>query len=163
MNVGAMVRSLAGVLEWVEQVLIRILFIGLVVVVFAGVLLRYVFRVPLIWGEELSLFFFIWLGLLSASVAVRSRSHFRMAALVALLPPPVRKAFDVVTLLVMGGLTVVLAWQGFALAYGGLGEQAPALRVPMAWVYSAFPVGALSMLVFLLENILVGPPPTGGA
>jgi len=163
MTFGAMVRGLAGVLEWVEQLLIRICFLGLVVVVFAGVLLRYVFRLPLIWGEELALFMFIWLALLSASVAVRSRSHFRMAELVALLPPPGRKAFDVVTLLVMGGLTVVLAWQGFTLAYGGLGEQAPALRVPMVWVYSAFPVGAMSMLVFLLEDVLAGPPPTGGS
>jgi TRAP-type C4-dicarboxylate transport system permease small subunit len=163
MNIGAIVHGLAGVLEWVEHVLIRILFVGLVVVVFAGVLLRYVFRFPLIWGEELSLFMFIWLALLSASVAVRNRSHFRMAELVALLPPPARKACDVATLLVMGALTAVLFWQGFGLAHGGLGEEAPALRVPMAWVYSAFPVGALSMIVFLLENLLADSLPTGGS
>ncbi len=161
MNVGWALHGLAAALEWAEQLLIRIFFLGLVAVVFAGVLLRYVFRVPLIWGEELALFLFVWLGLLSASVAVRTRSHFRMAELVALLPPSLRKATEVATVLVMGGLTLVLAWQGLALAYGGLAEQAPALRVPMTWVYAAFPVGALSMIVFLLENILVGPRPAG--
>ncbi len=163
MNVAGIVRGVAQALEWVEQLLIRALFLGLVVVVFTGVLLRYVFKIPLIWGEELSLFMFIWLALLSGSVAVRRRLHFRMAELIAKLPKSVRTAFDIVALLCMAALTVALGWQGYNLAESGLREQAPALRVPMVWVYAAFPVGAVSMLVFLLEGFLVGPPASRGS
>jgi TRAP-type C4-dicarboxylate transport system permease small subunit len=163
MSVRAIVRGVAEWLEWVEQILIRALFLGLVVVVFTGVLLRYVFRVPLIWGEELSLFMFIWLALLSGSIAVRRRLHFRMAELVAKLPRPLRTSLDIAALLCMATLTVVLGWQGYNLAASGLAEQAPALRVPMVWVYAAYPVGAASMMVFLLEGFLVGPPTSGGA
>jgi TRAP-type C4-dicarboxylate transport system permease small subunit len=163
MNGSAILRGLAGALEWIEQVLIRILFLGLVAVVFVGVLLRYLFKIPLIWGEELSMFMFIWLSLLSASVAVRRRTHFRMAELVNLLPKKGRVSFEIATLLLMAALTVVLGWQGFSLAASGLAEQAPALRVPMVWVYGAFPVSAFSMMVFLLEGFLAGPPASGGS
>ncbi len=163
MSMGAVVRRVAAGLEWVEQLLIRVLFIGLVVVVFTGVLLRYVFKIPLIWGEELSLFLFIWLALLSASIAVRRRLHVRMAELIAKLPKPLRASFDIAALLCMAALTMVLGWQGYNLAGSGLNEQAPALRGPMVWVYAAYPVGAVSMLVFLLEGFLVGPPTSGGS
>jgi TRAP-type C4-dicarboxylate transport system permease small subunit len=163
MSVGAIVRRVAEWLEWVEQLLIRALFLGLVVVVFAGVVLRYVLKIPLIWGEELSLFMFIWLALLSGSIAVRRRLHFRMAELIAKLPTKLRTAIDFAALLCMATLTVVLGWQGYNLAGSGLSEQAPALRVPMIWVYAAYPVGAVSMMVFLLEGFLVGPPTAGGS
>jgi TRAP-type C4-dicarboxylate transport system permease small subunit len=158
-----MVRGLAEGLEWVEQLLIRVLFLGLVGVVFTGVLLRYVFKIPLIWGEELSLFMFIWLALLSGSIAVRRRLHFRMAGLIAKFPKKLRTSLDIAALLCMATLTVVLGWQGSILAGSGLTEQAPALRVPMVWVYAAYPVGAVSMMVFLLEGFLVGPPTAGGS
>ncbi len=145
MSVGAIVRGVAEGLEWIEQLLIRILFRGLVVAVFTGVLLRYVFRVPLIWGEELSPCMFIWLALLSGSIAVRRRLHFRMAELIAKLPKKLRTSPDIAALLCMATLTVVLGWQGYNVAGSGPSEQAPALRVPMVWVYAAYPVGAVSM------------------
>jgi len=145
MSVGAIVRGVAEGLEWIEQLLIRILFRGLVVAVFTGVLLRYVFRVPLIWGEELSPCMFIWLALLSGSIAVRRRLHFRMAELIAKLPKKLRTSPDIAALLCMATLTVVLGWQGYNVAGSGLSEQVPVLRVPIVWVYAAYPVGAVSM------------------
>ena len=145
MSVGAIVRGVAEGLEWIEQLLIRILFRGLVVAVFTGVLLRYVFRVPLIWGGELSLCMFIWLALLSGSIAVRRRLHFRMAELIAKLPKKLRTSPDIAALLCMATLTVVLGWQGYNVAESGLSEQVPALRVPIVWVHAAYPVGAVSM------------------
>jgi len=145
MSVGAIVRGVAEGLEWIEQLLIRILFRGLVVAVFTGVLLRYVFRVPLIWGGELSLCMFIWLALLSGSIVVRRRLHFRMAELIAKLPKKLRTSLDIAALLCMATLTVVLGWQGYNVAGSGMSEQVPALRVPIVWVYAAYPVGAVSM------------------
>jgi TRAP-type C4-dicarboxylate transport system permease small subunit len=159
MREGKILRAVADVLERAEHLAIRVLFLGLIVVVFGGVLLRYVFRIPVVWGEELAMFAFIWLAFLSASVAVRRQAHFRMSALIGFLPGRRRVFVEVATLLLMGALTLVLGWQGLHLAASGLWEQAPGLRVPMVWVYAALPVSALSMLVFLFETLLVGPPP----
>jgi TRAP-type C4-dicarboxylate transport system permease small subunit len=163
MREGKILRAVADLLEWAEHLAIRVLFLGLVVVVFGGVLLRYVFRIPLVWGEELAMFAFIWLAFLSAGVAVRRQAHFRMSALIDYLPARRRLFVEVATVLFMGALTLVLGWQGFHLATSGLHEQAPGLRVPMVWVYAALPISALSMLVFLFETLLVGPPPKEGA
>lgn len=163
MRAAKILRGVADVLERAEHLAIRVLSLGLIVVVFGGVLLRYVFRIPLVWGEELAMFAFIWLAFLSAGVAVRRQGHFRMSALIDYLPAGRRMVVEVATILLMGALTLVLAWQGLHLADGGLKEQAPGLRVPMVWVYAALPLSALSMLVFLLEALLVGPPPKEGA
>lgn len=151
-------RTVADHLERAEELVIRVLFVGLIVVVFGGVLLRYVIRFPLVWGEELAMFAFIWLAFLSSSVAVRRQYHFRMSALIEYLPARRRMLVEIATLFLMGALTVVLGWQGVFLAAGGLSEQAPGLRVSMIWVYTAVPVSALSMLLFVLELLVVGPP-----
>lgn len=163
MRAAKILRGVADVLERAEHLAIRVLFLGLIGVVFAGVLLRYVFKIPVVWGEELALFTFVWLAFLSASVAVRRQGHFRMSALVAMLPLRRQAPFEIGTLLLMGILTVALGWQGLAMAWGGLAEQAPGLRVSMVWVYAAFPVSAASMLVFLLEALLLGSPRSGGS
>ncbi len=163
MRAAKILRAVADVLERAEHLAIRVLSLGLIVVVFGGVLLRYVFRIPLVWGEELAMFAFIWLAFLSAGIAVRRQGHFRMSALIDYLPARRRLFVEVATVLFMGALTLVLGWQGFHLATSGLHEQAPGLRVPMVWVYAALPISALSMLVFLFETLLVGPPPKEGA
>ena len=159
MRAAKILRGVADVLERAEHLAIRVLSLGLIVVVFGGVLLRYVFRIPLVWGEELAMFAFIWLAFLSAGVAVRRQGHFRMSALIEYLPGRPRRFIEVATVLLMGVLTLVLGWQGFSLAASGLAEQSPGLRVSMIWVYAVLPVSALSMLVFLFEILLVGPPP----
>ncbi len=44
--------------------------------VFVQVVLRYVFATSFLWGEELSLFAFIWCVYLGAAICVWRRSHF---------------------------------------------------------------------------------------
>jgi TRAP-type C4-dicarboxylate transport system permease small subunit len=114
-----------------------------------------------VWGEEVAMFTFIWLAFLAASVAVRRKAHFRMSALLVLFPAKVRAALEVGALVIMGILTAILAWHGIPFLLGGLKEQAPGLRIPMAWVYAALPISGISMLVFLAEAILEGPPSSG--
>ncbi len=161
MQPGSIVSYCADILERLEHQCIRVLSLGLIVVVFGGVLLRYVFRIPVVWGEELAMFTFMWLAFLCASVAVRRKAHFRMSALIDMLPAKPRAALEVGTLVIMGILTAVLAWQGIHFMLAGLKEQAPGLRVPMAWAYAAVPISAISMLVFLAEAILMGPRSQG--
>ncbi|MFP5406290.1 MAG: TRAP transporter small permease subunit, partial [Gammaproteobacteria bacterium] len=47
----------------------------LLVVLFAGVLARYVFHTPLVWSDELASILFLWLSMLGAVVALRRGEH----------------------------------------------------------------------------------------
>jgi len=150
-------------LEYFHQILIRALSVALILVVFGGVVCRYVLRIPVVWGEELAQFVFIWLAFLCASVAVRKKAHFRMSAILELLPARARAGIETVTLLLMGVLTVFLVWQGVLLAASGTGETAPGLQVPMTWVYAAVPFSTASMAIFLVEILLKRARSEGGA
>src|SRR6478672_13977805 len=49
-----------------------------VVVLFVGVVSRYVFRSPIVWSDELASFLFLWLAMLGSVVAFRNAGHMRM-------------------------------------------------------------------------------------
>jgi len=58
-----------------------------VVILFAGVVSRYVFDMPLFWTDELANTLFLWLAMLGVVVALRANAHMRLTTLVAWLPP----------------------------------------------------------------------------
>ena len=79
--VGVVTASVAATLVVVETLLL-----------FAGVLARYVFHKPLVWSDELASILFLWLAMLGAVIAYQKSEHMRMSALVN-RAEPARKAF----------------------------------------------------------------------
>ena len=57
------------------------------VILFAGVVSRYVFGNPLIWTDELAGFLFLWLAMLGTVVALRGDGHMRLTTLVNWVRP----------------------------------------------------------------------------
>ena len=61
-----------------------------IVVLFAGVVSRYVFHAPLTWSDELASILFLWLAMLGAVIALRRGEHMRLTAIVQRAPPGAR-------------------------------------------------------------------------
>ena len=55
-----------------------------IVILFSGVVARYVFNAPLVWSDELASILFLWLAMLGAVIALRRGEHMRMTALVGM-------------------------------------------------------------------------------
>src|SRR5580698_5202821 len=62
-----------------------------IVVLFAGVMARYVFHTPLIWSDELASILFLWLAMLGSVVALQRMEHMRLTAVVAGLGPAAQR------------------------------------------------------------------------
>jgi TRAP-type C4-dicarboxylate transport system permease small subunit len=75
---------LARFFKAVEAVLASLM-LGMVVMVFGNVVLRYFFNSGIVVSEELSRFFFVWLTFVGAIVAVRDGTHLGMDNVVARL------------------------------------------------------------------------------
>jgi tripartite ATP-independent transporter DctM subunit len=58
-----------------------------VVILFVGVICRYVFDSPLIWSDELANFLFLWLAMCGTVVALRRDEHMRLTTFVAWIGP----------------------------------------------------------------------------
>jgi len=116
---------------------------------------RYVLGSSLVWSEELGRFLFIWSVWIGCSLAMRSDRHLRVTALAEFSSRRVRFALDVFAQL------ATLVFCGFVVVWGvqmirflmRTGQEAPALEVPIYWVYLALPLGMALMAIRCLQNL----------
>ncbi|ALM85234.1 TRAP transporter large permease subunit [Bordetella sp. N] len=122
-------------------------------VLLAGVIARYAFHAPLVWGDELASILFLWLSMLGAVVALRRGEHMRMTALLARCAPATRAWLD--TVAIAASLAFLLVVFPHALEYAT--EEAivttPALEISNAWRAAALPVGFGLMVLFALLRL----------
>ncbi|AXQ93572.1 TRAP transporter small permease [Cereibacter azotoformans] len=144
-------------LSVLEALLSRVIlgFYALVVcVVVFQVVNRFWLHLPIIWLSDLAIISFIWLGFLTAALAVRRGGHFRMALMLDLAGEGrMRRGLELFSHLVglaMFGLLAVTGWQ---MAVRGLREISPGLQIPMSWAYASVVVAGLLAVLFLLEAI----------
>ncbi|MDR1978392.1 MAG: TRAP transporter small permease [Synergistaceae bacterium] len=132
-----------------------------VLLVFAQIIMRYVFRNSLSWSEELTRYLFLWMSWVGASYAVRHGSHFRVGMLADLLKGRARDAYEVLVLSVWLGFSVFLTYQGgkICLFQWQRGQISSAMEIPMALAYASVPAGCALMTLRLLiglNDLVVG-------
>jgi TRAP-type C4-dicarboxylate transport system permease small subunit len=127
------------------------------------VVLRYIFRTPLVWTEEASVFLMIWMAFVGAGVAMRRGAHIAMLILVERLPRWLSRSLLTSSRLLMLAFLVVIAWQGWLLAMSVGGQRSPALAIAMTWPYLTMPLGSLFMATQLIASMMdPGSPGNGG-
>lgn len=137
---------------------LRILLVAIVMVLtmvtFLQVLLRYVLKLPLPWGEELARYLFVWLTFLGSAAAVKTRAHIIMDLVINAVPVTLRKVVNLLAYMIFLAFCGLLIVQGWQLVEMNLGQKSDALKIPMAYPYIVIPLGAFFMAVFLLEQVV---------
>lgn len=118
--------------------------------VFIQVCLRYLFNVAFLWGEELSLFAFIWCVFLGAALNVRRRAHFAMDILRDLLPARARPAQRLVVDLAILAFALVMLVEGWRFSVLSLQRLSPALGITLFVPTIVIPLSAVYMSVVAL-------------
>ncbi|RUL47778.1 MULTISPECIES: TRAP transporter small permease [Lysinibacillus] len=129
--------------------------IVMTVVMFAGVIWRYVFNSSIVWAEELARYLFVWFVFLSASYAVISKAHIRVEALNAIIPLKIRPYINLIGSFVWLLFSLYIAYLGFQYSFDlwSQNTNSAALKLPMGLVYMGIPLGYLLMAirVFVVE------------
>ncbi len=137
-------------LEWCERIL-RVLLAGLLTVITVGVFvqvcLRYFFSLSFLWGEELSLFAFIWCVFLGAAIALRRRHHFAFDLLAMLLRGRTAAIQRLLIDLIVLGLSAVIMVQGYHFSVLSLQRFSPALGITLFVPTAIIPVSAAYMIL----------------
>src|SRR5271154_2624000 len=149
-------RSIVGSIEAILGTLVEIpaaaLVVAEIVILFAGVISRYVMHQPLIWSDELASILFLWLAMLGAVVAFHRAEHMRMTAVVASAGPKLWAYLDVVATCAALAFLLMIVWPAYDYAYEESFITTPALQIPNFWRAAALPVGiCLMALVALLR------------
>jgi tripartite ATP-independent transporter DctM subunit len=131
-----------------------LLVVAEIVILFAGVISRYVMHQPLIWSDELASILFLWLAMLGAVVAFRRAEHMRMTAVVASAGPKMWAYLDVVATCAALAFLLMILRPAYEYAYEESFITTPALQIPNTWRAAALPVGTCLMAVFALLRLL---------
>ena len=148
------VRTIENALGILVEIPAALLVVAEIVILFAGVVSRYVLHSPLIWSDELASILFLWLAMLGAVVAFRRSEHMRMTALVASAGPGLRAYLEVVATCAALAFLILIIHPAYEYAYEESFITTPALQISNMWRAAALPAGICLMAVFALLRLL---------
>ncbi|RVU14393.1 TRAP transporter large permease subunit [Methylobacterium oryzihabitans] len=128
-----------------------------IVVLFFGVISRYVFHSPVVWSDELASLLFLWLAMLGAVVAFRRAEHMRMTALVSMMRPSWRPYFEALAVAVSVAFLALTIEPAIEFAVEEQFITTPALEISNAWRAAALPIGIGLMLAIGVIRLLATP------
>jgi TRAP-type transport system small permease protein len=129
---------------------------AIVVVLFLGVVMRYVFDAPLFWSEEVSLLGLIWLTFLGGTVLVRQDKNVSITILTNRLPPRAKRWLDYLNHLLIILCLVVMIDQSWKLSEHLYYSTTPALRLRECWFGAALVVSFVLMLFYQIQRFVAG-------
>ena len=137
------------------ELLMGTMMITLTAVTFLQVILRYLFNSPTSWSSELSRFILIWITLTGASVATRRAAHLSMGlSLHRRLPAGAARWLRALINICITGAMIALCHYGYRIMAVTGGAISPGLGLPMYVPWSALPVNAAIMCLFLVGDLL---------
>lgn len=147
-------KTLVFRLERTVEILMALALAVMVACVFGNVVLRYVFNTGFAAAEEIARLMFVWMIFLGAILALRRHAHLGVEMLQEALPPGARKAFAVVShLLVLYALWLFLhgSWTQTAI---GMNIHSTVLGYPTALMSGAGLLCAGTMMLIVALNLL---------
>jgi len=142
--------------DWVfkaAEALLAALLLGMVLMVFGNVVLRYVFNSGIVVSEELSRFFFVWLTFIGAIVAVRDGTHMGMDNVVRKLSRRGRRACLAACQLLILMCCAMLFWGTWRQHEINATTAAPVTGLSMIWIFGLGYVCSLGIGVQALHTL----------
>jgi TRAP-type C4-dicarboxylate transport system permease small subunit len=103
------------ILKWIDQnaekALASVLLAAIVLLISGNVFMRYVMNASLSWGEELTLWLFVWFVWIGVSYAFHTGDHVRITVLRDVLNDRARLIADAVIALLVLGFLLVLTYE----------------------------------------------------
>lgn len=145
--------------EWAYKIIMflcKILLVVDILITFMAVMGRYVSFIPdPAWSEQVVLTLMVYMAVLSAALAIRTRSHIRMTIFDKRLPPKLLRVLELISDAGVTALGIVLLVYGWKvcrspLATFGRYESMPWLS--RFWMFFPIPLAGVSMLIFQMEQ-----------
>lgn len=128
-----------------------------VMLIFAQVVMRYVFSNSLSWSEELARYLFLWQSWIGVSYGVKKNMHLRILILPGKLKGRAKDILEIIVNTIWFAFGTFMIFKGFELAMmiASRGQASAALRLPMQIAYLSVPVGCLLMNLRLIESTVM--------
>jgi TRAP-type C4-dicarboxylate transport system permease small subunit len=145
------------VLDRSLEVLVMVVVAVLVLDVLWQVFTRLVLHDPSTVTEELATFMLIWVALLGAAVALGRGAHLGIDYFVGKLPVRAKVFTEVIVFLCVAAfsfLVMVVGGIDLVASMLELGQESPALRVKMGYVYLGVPISGFFLTLYGIMGLL---------
>lgn len=130
------------------------LFACLILDVFVAVVFRYVLNNPITWSEEAARFLSIWMILVGSSMTIRVDEHTCIDFVQMLFKNPTAKMVWYIITRIVAAVSMLVLFPYTLQLMNTMGTViSGSLRIPMKFVYLAFPVGIICMLIAWIVSI----------
>lgn len=143
--------------RWVAHLIFAIFLL-----LIAEVFLRYFFRSPTVWTNELGQLLFGAYAVLAGGYLLARNGHVNVDIVYGAFPRRMRAGVDVLTSILFFAFAAVLLWQGWLFAYESIEklETSQSAWNPSIWMFKAMiPIGAALLLlqgvVKLIQDIMI--------
>jgi TRAP-type mannitol/chloroaromatic compound transport system permease small subunit len=143
--------------RWVAHLIFAIF-----ILLIAEVFLRYSFRAPTVWTNELAQLLFGAYAVLSGGYILARNGHVNVDIIFSKFPRRTQAWTDILTSILFFAFAIVLLWQGWLFAYEAIEkfETSQSAWNPSIWMFKAMiPVGAALLLlqgiVKLIQDIMI--------
>ena len=149
-----------SVIKWIdlnaEKVLASALLATIVLLIFGNVFMRYVMNASLSWGEELTLWLFVWFVWIGVSYAFHTGDHVRITVLRDLLDERARLYADAVIALLVLAFLIVLTLECIKLIMMPFvaSQTSVVLGLPIPILYASAPVGAGLSAIRVVQHLI---------
>jgi len=146
--------------QWIDRALATVLIslmTSMVLAVSWQVFTRFILRRPSSVTEELARFLLVWIGVLGAAYALRTRSHLGIDVLVGRLSGPRRRVVEILI------YVSVILFAFFVMIVGGLrlvrltfalNQISAALGIKMGYVYLVIPLAGVLVIYYSVAFIV---------
>ena len=148
-----MLKRLCEILYRISKVFITIALATIVILVFAQVISRYMFRFSIFWSQEVVTYLFIWMIFIGCSMGLRKGEIVFIDFFFKKLPKKTALYINILinSLLILFFIVGVLA-NNQNIKYS-FSQLSPTLNISMGWIDLSFTVSAIIMTLYLILNI----------
>jgi TRAP-type transport system small permease protein len=147
------VRLVLGLSDWADR-LSRVLLVPIggafILVVFLGVVTRYVLQAPFVTTVELARLGFVWSAFLGAAICWKAEKHTQFLFLLDVVGPQAQRLMRVGIALLSSAFFVLLVVKGIEMVRAVQDTYFPALGWSQLWLYLPLPLCSAFMLLHAL-------------
>ena len=135
--------------------IVAILGFTLVTLVFYGVLRRYIFGIPLVWGYELAILLFMWVAFLSMAMGYQKNRHRYITFVIDKIRKETHKKITEIFLAALiTSITLAAMVAGFLVFLEMQGLPFRTLPLSHGWLFLPLPIGFAAMSITSIKNLV---------
>lgn len=159
-------QTFSTLINRILEKLLIVMMIAIVTTVSWQVFSRFILQSPSSFTEELARYLLIWIGILGAAYAYKTRAHLGLDLVLEKSPEHLKKPIQIVIEI------AVITFASTIMIYGGLSlvsltlelkQISAALGIQVGIVYSVIPLSGGLITLFALENLFSLVRPKGDA